>query len=100
MEEKKKNRRPEPSFIQKVIIIGVAVLIVYLLMNIGKIGGLFSWIGRVFMPIFVGIIIAFILNPLANIYDNGLEKLLAKKWPSWERMARAKAPWPRPWRRN
>ncbi len=82
MEEKKKNRRPEPSFIQKVIIIGVAVLIVYLIMNIGKIGGLFSWIGRVFMPIFVGIVIAFILNPLANIYDNGLEKLLAKKWPA------------------
>jgi predicted PurR-regulated permease PerM len=69
----------EPNFYQKLLWILGAAALVLLVLNFNKVWGFIgSFIGK-FMPVIVGIAIAFILNPLVTIYKKGLRKLF-RRW--------------------
>ena len=71
----------EPNFYQKLLWILGAAALVLIVLNFSKVWGFVgSFIGK-FMPVIVGIAIAFILNPLVSIYKKGILKLYRRWWP-------------------
>ena len=71
----------EPNFYQKLLWILGAAALVLIVLNFAKVWAFVgSFIGK-FMPVIVGIAIAFILNPLVGIYKKGLLKLFRRWWP-------------------
>ena len=71
----------EPNFYQKLMWVLLAVAAVLLVLYFDKVWGVVSKIFSYFTPVIVGIAIAFVLNPLVQIYKKGLVKLYRKKFP-------------------
>lgn len=74
------NKHFKDSFVIKGIIIGSALIIVYLaLNNLSGIVGSISYLARLVMPFIIGGVIAFIVNVPMRAIEKGLTKLLYKK---------------------
>lgn len=71
----------EPNFYQKLLWILGAAAIVLIVLNFSKVWGFVGSLISKFMPVIVGIAIAFVLNPLVSIYKKGIIKLYRRWWP-------------------
>lgn len=52
-----------------VILCGILVLLIYFI-NFKAVSEFFSWFNGIFMPVFIGIIIAYLLNPIMSFYED------------------------------
>ena len=56
-----------------------AVLLAAVILNLDVIGGVFTTIGNFVFPVFLGVVFAYIMNPLVNIFDTKVFKKIKKE---------------------
>ncbi len=80
------NKKYTTIAVYALLVIALAILFVVFVFKFDEFKDTFSWVGGVAAPVIIGIVIAYILNPLMMYFENRLFKRLKEGTPADENL--------------
>lgn len=62
-------------------IVSISLVLLAIVLNLGAVGQIFKTVQRVLSPMLIGLVLAYLMNPLMNFMERRIYPLMAKKLP-------------------